>query len=239
MQTNKLLIPSIITCVAVVILGICIYKGLNSFAAKERVVTVKGLSERTIDVDYANLNIKYVVGGNIMSEVLAQIETNNKIIKDFAISKGLSNSEITFAVPNIKDKENQEYGTVNQNERYRYYATVKVSFISNKVKQVYEIETSQFKLMKEGINLIQQPDYDYYGNQTQTYTFTQLNKIKPEMIKESITNAKKSADEFAQSSNSKVKKIKSARQGQFEIVSTDNPLKVKIRVVSTIDYFIN
>ena len=96
---------------------------------------------------------------------------------------------------------------------------------------------NQFDLFKEGVNLIKN-DYYYEGENNRTYSFTKLNDIKPDMIKESIKNAKKAADEFAQSSNSKIKNIKSAYQGQFEITSTDDPLKVKVRVVSTINYFV-
>lgn len=222
--------------VAIVIAGFFIYKGLRSFADKERIVTVRGLSERIVNVDNANLVISYAVGGNEMSEVLKEIEQNNKKIKDFVIAKGLTEKEISVNVPNIKDKKNQEYGG-EYNITYRYYATVKITLISNKVSIVRDIEMNQFDLFKEGVNLIKN-DYYYDGEYNRTYSFTKLNDIKPDMIKESIKNARKAADEFAQSSNSKIKNIKSAYQGQFEITSTDDPLKVKVRVVSTINYFV-
>lgn len=236
MKELSLKISVVSLAVAIVIAGFFIYKGLRSFADKERIVTVRGLSERIVDVDNANLVISYAVGGNEMSEVLKEIERNNKKVKDFVIAKGLTEKEISINVPNIKDKRNQEYGN-EYNITYRYYATVKITLISNKVSIVRDIEMNQFDLFKEGVNLIKN-DYYYDGDYNRTYSFTKLNDIKPDMIKESIKNAKKAADEFAQSSNSKIKNIKSAYQGQFEITSTDDPLKVKVRVVSTINYFV-
>ncbi|MDY6394675.1 MAG: SIMPL domain-containing protein [Synergistales bacterium] len=236
MKELSLKISVVSLAVAIVIAGFFIYKGLRSFADKERIVTVRGLSERIVNVDNANLVISYAVGGNEMSEVLKEIEQNNKKIKDFVIAKGLTEKEISVNVPNIKDKKNQEYGG-EYNITYRYYATVKITLISNKVSIVRDIEMNQFDLFKEGVNLIKN-DYYYEGENNRTYSFTKLNDIKPDMIKESIKNAKKAADEFAQSSNSKIKNIKSAYQGQFEITSTDDPLKVKVRVVSTINYFV-
>jgi len=236
MKELSLKISVVSLAVAIVIAGFFIYKGLRSFADKERIVTVRGLSERIVDVDNANLVISYAVGGNEMSEVLKEIEQNNKKIKDFVIAKGLTEKEISINVPNIKDKKNQEYGG-EYNITYRYYATVKITLISNKVSIVRDIEMNQFDLFKEGVNLIKN-DYYYEGENNRTYSFTKLNDIKPDMIKESIKNARKAADEFAQSSNSKIKNIKSAYQGQFEITSTDDPLKVKVRVVSTINYFV-
>ena len=236
MKELSLKISVVSLAVAIVIAGFFIYKGLRSFADKERIVTVRGLSERIVNVDNANLVISYAVGGNEMSEVLKEIERNNKKVKDFVIAKGLTEKEISINVPNIKDKRNQEYGN-EYNITYRYYATVKITLISNKVSIVRDIEMNQFDLFKEGVNLIKN-DYYYDGDYNRTYSFTKLNDIKPDMIKESIKNAKKAADEFAQSSNSKIKNIKSAYQGQFEITSTDDPLKVKVRVVSTINYFV-
>ena len=221
---------------AIIIMGAFIYKGLKSFSDKERVVTVRGLSERIVDADNANLAIKYEVAANEMSEVLTKIEQNNTKIKEFVKSKGLNEEEITVNVPNINDRKADQYSS--QNINFRYYATVKIVLISDKVKNIRDIEMNQFDLFKQGINLVSQPDYYYEENSGRTYHFTKLNDIKPEMIKESIANAKKAADEFAQSSNAKIKDIKSAHQGQFEIIPTDDALKVKLRVVSTIEYFI-
>lgn len=109
MKELSLKISVVSLAVAIVIAGFFIYKGLRSFADKERIVTVRGLSERIVNVDNANLVISYAVGGNEMSEVLKEIEQNNKKIKDFVIAKGLTEKEISVNVPNIKDKKNQEY----------------------------------------------------------------------------------------------------------------------------------
>lgn len=215
--------------------GFCIYKGLKSFSDKDRVITVRGLSEKEINVDYANIKISYTVGTNDMQELLNAIEQNNSKIVSFIKSKGLSDNEITIGVPIIKDKKNNEYGSDNLAKSFRYYSSVTISIISNKVSQVRNIEQSQFELLKQGITL-KKDEYD--ENNKSIYTFTKLNSIKPQMIEESIKNAKIAADQFSKNSNSKIDGIKSASQGQFEIIPTDNPLKVKIRVVSTIDFFV-
>ncbi len=225
-----------VIALALIIMGFFIYKGLKSFSDNTRTVSVRGLSERIVDVDYANLTINYAVGGNDMQQILKEIEQKNAKVKQFAISKGLKENEITINVPSITDKQNQQYGGYDANLLYRYYATVAITFISNNVKSVRDLEENQFDLFKEGINLITQ--YSYNRENEYTYSFTKLNDIKPDMIKESIENAKKAANEFAQSSKSKIKDIKSASQGQFSITPTDNPLKMKVRVVSTIEYFI-
>ena len=80
---------------------------------------------------------------------------------------------------------------------------------------------------------------DYQGRTE--YLFTRLNDVKPEMIEEATTKAREVAEKFAQDSQSKLGKIKRASQGQFSINDRDrqNPHIKKIRVVSTVEYYLS
>ena len=49
------------------------------------------------------------------------------------------------------------------------------------------------------------------------YLFTRLNQVKPEMIEEATTKAREVAQKFAADSESRLRKIKRAAQGQFSI----------------------
>jgi len=68
-----------------------------------------------------------------------------------------------------------------------------------------------------------------------------LNDIKPAMIEEATRNAREVAEKFAADSSSTLGKIKLARQGQFSITDRDqnNPHIKKVRVVSTIAYYLS
>ena len=68
------------------------------------------------------------------------------------------------------------------------------------------------------------------------YEYTQFQQLKPEMMAEAITNAEKTAKQFAENSHSKINKIVEAGQGEFSIDDSDIPYKKKVRVVSTITY---
>jgi hypothetical protein len=60
------------------------------------------------------------------------------------------------------------------------------------------------------------------------------------MIEEATANARAVAEKFAADSNSKLGKIKSAQQGQFSISDRDTstPHIKKVRVVSTVEYYL-
>lgn len=239
MEKNKqlsIIIIGICVSISLLFVGFFIYKGLKTFSDKERVVSVRGLSEMIVDADYANLKIKYTEGDNDMQSLLNKIEDNNNKIVSFIKSNGLTDSEINLGVPVIKDKKNTEYNNNYSSNSLRYYCEETITIQSNKVENIRKIELSQFDLYKQGITL-SQSSYEYEGDSK--YTFTKLNDIKPKMIEESTNNARIAGEQFSKNSKSKLGGIKSAYQGQFEITPTENPLKLKVRVVSSISYFLN
>lgn len=63
-------------------------------------------------------------------------------------------------------------------------------------------------------------------------------KMKPKMMQEAIRNAEKTAEQFAENSNSRPGKIMTADQGQFSISDRDSntPYIKKLRVVTTVTY---
>ena len=62
--------------------------------------------------------------------------------------------------------------------------------------------------------------------------------MKPQMMQEAISNAEKTAQQFAENSKSTLNKIISADQGQFSIDDRDSntPYIKKVRVVTTVTY---
>ncbi|MBQ9254121.1 MAG: SIMPL domain-containing protein [Bacteroidales bacterium] len=232
---KKIGINSIWICLGLCICGYFIYKGLKTFSDKERTVYVKGLSEKIVEADYATMTITYTLGGNEMQEVLKQIEANNNKIKSFIKSKGIDEKDITVSTPMIKDKTNTEWAEdTDRKYTYRYFASVNIAIASNKTKAVREVEVNQFDLFKEGIQIQQY----YYDDNSAKYEFTNINDLKPSMIKEAAANAKKAATELSANTGSKIGNIKSASQGQIDVSTTQNPLELKVRVVSTIEYFL-
>ena len=82
---------------------------------------------------------------------------------------------------------------------------------------------------------------DRYNTQPIPYNYSvRPNSIKPEMIAEATKNAREAANKFAEDSESKLGKIKSAYQGQFSIEDRDNytPYIKTVRVVTTLTYFL-
>lgn len=216
-------------------LGYFISGAVISYKEYDRSVTVKGLSERELPADIVIWPIVFTEAGNDLSALYASIDGNTKKIKDFLVSKGIDATEVTASSPSITDKSAQQYSDTTKAE-FRYTAIETVTVYSTKVDLVRQVMTELAELGKQGI-AFNSADYQ---NQNE-YIFSGLNKIKPEMIQEATTKAREVALKFAQDSNSKLGKIKQASQGQFEIMPRDknNPHIKKIRVVSTVEYYLS
>ena len=135
--------------------------------------------------------------------------------------------------PRITDKLAENYG--NRPVGIRYTGQQTLSVYSDRVDLVRRTMARLTDLGKSGIVL----GGGRYGEQPE-FLFTGLNAIKPEMIEEATRNAREVALKFARDSESRLGRIRSARQGQFSIADRDRHTAYlkKIRVVSTIDYFL-
>lgn len=225
---------AIILCIGLIIMGACIADGLTSAFQSDRIVTVKGLSEREVPADKVTWPLVYKELGNEPAEMYNRLGTKNRQVIDFLKGKGISENEISESAIQVSDRQADSYD--QNNILYRYKATSVITVTSSQVELIRKIMQSQSELMKMGIALITEE----YGTNTVKYEFTGLNEIKPDMIEESTKNARATAEKFAKDSDSKLGKIRKASQGQFSIDNRDanTPYIKRIRVVSTIEYYI-
>lgn len=230
---SSAIVCAVILAVGIFLLGVEVNSGLGSISANQRTVTVRGLCEKEVTANKVTWPIVSKSVGNDLPSIYSAIEGTNKAILSFLKSNGITDAEISINPPQVVDLQADRY---NSNPvTYRYNVTNVVVVTSSKVDQVRKLIERQTELMKQGIAIVA-GDYQY---QT-TYEYTELNTIKPGMIAEATKNARQAANKFAEDSESKLGKIKTASQGQFSIEDRDQytPYIKRVRVVSTIVYFL-
>ncbi|MEZ3551728.1 MAG: SIMPL domain-containing protein [Muribaculaceae bacterium] len=230
---SSAIVCAVILAVGIFLLGVEVNSGLGSISANQRTVTVRGLCEKEVTANKVTWPIVSKSVGNDLPSIYSAIEGTNKAILSFLKSNGITDAEISINPPQVVDLQADRY---NSNPvPYRYNVTNVVVVTSSKVDQVRKLIERQTELMKQGIAIVA-GDYQY---QT-TYEYTELNTIKPGMIAEATKNARQAANKFAEDSESKLGKIKTASQGQFSIEDRDQytPYIKRVRVVSTIVYFL-
>ena len=208
---------------------------MDNFTNKDRRVTVKGLAEVEMPADKVTWPIVLKEVGNDLPTLYNRIKSINNTVKDFLTSSGLSDSEISINAPQVIDLNAERYS--NYDNRYRYNITTVITVTSTKVDLVRTIMDRQGELLKDGIAIV---DGGYDAPRT-TYEFTAFQDAKTKMMEEAIKNAQITANQFAESSHSKLGAIVNATQGQFSIDDRDQntPYIKKLRVVTTITYALN
>ncbi|MDE6289098.1 MAG: SIMPL domain-containing protein [Muribaculaceae bacterium] len=230
MDKSKVIAGALVA-VGLLLLGICIKGGIDNFANKGRQVTVRGLSERTVDANLVTWPIVTKEVGNNLPAIYNRIQSTNSRIVNFLESNGLSKTEFAVNAPQVEDRQAQGYNPREVTDRYLVTNVIVVS--SEKVDLVRKLIEKVPELMQEGIAVVD-GDYQYRTR----YEFTGLNEIKPEMITEATQAARQAAERFAADSQSDIGKIITASQGQFSIDDRDQytPYVKTVRVVTYITY---
>jgi len=234
-NTSGAFLLGLFVCLGLLGLGYVLGGSAIKFKEYERTVTVKGLSEREYDADIVIWPIQFTEASNELEALYGALDTSSGKIKAFLRANGIDAGDITLSAPAITDKSAQQYGNTPVGQ-FRYTAQQTVTVYSRQIAAVRNVMSKLSELGKQGI-VITRGDY-----QAQTeYLFTRLNEVKPEMIEEATKKAREVAGKFAEDSASSLGKIKRASQGQFSITARDNnnPHIKKVRVVSTVEYYLS
>ena len=226
-------IEAIIIATGLLLLGSCLQSGIKYFTQGQRLVSVKGLAEMQVDANEVTWPLLYKMLSNDLAGAYTDIDTTNGIIIEFLKANGIKSEDISVSAAGVTDMDADRYSQ-NRSE-YRYLITSVVTVSTSEVEKVRALIKRQVELIKMGVPLAAD---DYRSSVS--YRFTDLNKIKPEMVEEATKNARMSAQKFADDSDSSLGKIKRAYQGQFSISDKDanTPYIKTVRVVNTVDYFL-
>ncbi len=188
--------------------GLFIYCGITRFANKDRAVTVKGLSTREVEADYAVWPLSYAWSGNDLPALYERLEQVTARVKKHLLALGFEEADIRQGSINVHDNWSDYYG--NHRPEYKYTLNTSLIVSTNKVKLVVESQGKEAELLKEGIIVKTEQwnlDYQYNG----------LPELKPSMIEEATQNARAVAQKFADDAQCSLGSIRRASQGQFSV----------------------
>ena len=220
-------------CATVVLAGYFVGNMHKTGKKYDRYVQVKGLSEREVKADLAVWPINITLAGNDLKLLRREIEAQNDEVYNFFLDQGFDKSDLTKGSTTISDARANIYNQNAQNSQFRYLAKSEFTVRTSELQRLQGALSESLELISEGIILGSKNEW-----RPIEYIFTGLNELKPPMIEESTKNAREVAEKFARDSDSRVGKIRLARQGLFTINDRDqNTPEIKlVRVVSTIDF---
>lgn len=197
---------------------------------------VKGLAERRVTADKAYWSIQYTVSDNITSNITdmyKQSESDQQVIINLLKDSGFVEAEIKPGIINYQLKEFRDKNQRLVEQRHSLTGSIDVE--TSKVQQVAQVRSKLNTLITQGLAI---------KNNRPKYLFTQLNDIKPAMLKEATQNARIAANEFATNAGVKVGGIRYARQGGFiirdvgENFGDTKKIEKNVRVVTNVTFLL-
>ena len=211
-------------------IGYLIASSATQLITKNYFVTVKGSAEKSVQADLVVWPITHTVGGSSLTGIQTHLEKNTRFIRQFLLDSGFKDEEIIVSTPRVEDK--WRWNSTESRPAERFSDTMTIILRTHLVEEAISALRRSGILISHGIQLV--------GNDQPEFKFTQLNAIKPALIAEATTNARRSAEQFAKDSGSRLGRIRTANQGQISITDRDvaSPQIKIIRVVSTIEYLL-
>ena len=215
--------------------GYVLGDGLRRAKMAERSVTVRGVSERNVTADLATWTVDFSEQGTELAPVQQSVDAQARNVRGFFQRAGFRPEDVSDANVSVSRERPRD------NEHGPETLTVRrsIQLRTTDVMKARAAYARQAELLRDGVEL---------SGSNISYTFTQLNALKPEMIAEANQNARRSAEQFARDSGTAVGRIKTASQGYFSVGARDgedcddcgssggsSPFQ-KVRVVTTIDY---
>jgi hypothetical protein len=216
-------------------------QGYRQGRLADRYVTVKGIAERNVQADVALWPIRFVATAEELGRARDDLARGETAVRDFLARQGVPPEAVEVQHLEVTDVLANPYrsGPVG-GSRYIIAETLMVRSLDP--VRIQKASQSIGELVEAGVVLSASG-----GSEAgPTYLFTGLTGIKPEMIAEATSNARRAASQFAADAGSRLGGIRRANQGLFVILPRDpapgmtegGQRHKTVRVVATIDYFL-
>ena len=235
-QAQIALAASVPLALGLIVGGYMLGDGLTRAKAYERSVTVRGLAERDVTADLATWTLSYSATSPDFAAAQASVDSDTNAIRAFF--KGLGFPDDAVQPTGVNVTRNEPVYGANETRPATFTVRQRVALRTHDIVRAQQAVRRQFDLIRRGVMLEEGSGI--------AYAFTKLNDIKPAMVAEATRDARASAQQFANDSDTGVGAIKSATQGYFEVTSrdgdsggnwgaADTPFK-KVRVVTTVEF---
>lgn len=180
-------------------------------------VTVKGLAEKIVRSDLAEMSVKFSNKKfeNLEDLYKKRVADKEKVLK-FLKDHGVTNEEIVnFSMDTsdyIEETENKLESGIISTKKNRYFeSNDEFSIKTKQLEKVNAVKADVMKLLSENVFVT----YDY------NYKLTNFIDIKLGMMKEASANARKNAEVFVEPQGLKIDDIVYLHQGEVTIRAED------------------
>ncbi len=216
-MTNKgLSVFGLIIGGCLVIVSIIVAYAIYQVRSLDNVISVSGYSQKIITSDVGKWNsyISRQADTSKLSDSYRLMKGDLEKVMAFLKANGVEEKDITVGVIDVQTNYNygSNYGG-KSGEITGYNLTQNIQVQLSDVEKITRIAQKSGELIDQGVTFASRP-LEYY--------YSKLADIKLEMLSKATEDAQVRASKIAESSGSKVGKIKSASQGVFQITQVNS-----------------
>lgn len=179
----------------------------------DQTITVTGSARKRIKSDLVIWTAGISYQSSTLSDAYRSLSEAVPRVKAYLVSKGIAENQITVSSISSQTLHGKTSDGGETSEITGYSLRQELSVRSNEVDKIAQIAREATELINQGI-LIE-------SNAPQ-YLFTQLGDLKIEMLAEAAKDAKKRAEQIAQSTGSSIGSVRTARMGVLQITPADS-----------------
>ena len=179
----------------------------------DEAITVTGSAKKRIKSDLVVWSAGVTAQSPQLTEAYKQLSDNIPKIKQYLISKGIAENEMTISSIATTTLKKQDSNGVETSEVNGYLLKQSIEVRSGNVDKIAQIAREATELINQGI-LIESNAPQYY--------YTQIGDMKIEMLGEASKDAKTRAERIAASTGNSIGAVRSARMGVLQITPADS-----------------
>jgi uncharacterized protein len=206
-QSRNLIWPALILGVALIIVGVFVSGTWVEVSNRNATISVTGSAKKEINSDLVVWRSRFSRQSKTLSESYNKLKDDLAKVKKYLIAKGIPEKDLTVSAIQTRKmqefKNGMETGVING-----YELSQQIEVSSKDVDKITAISRESTELINEGVEFESFPP---------EYFYTKLADLKVSMLAEATKDAKARAEQIAQSSGSKIGKVRSARMGVLQI----------------------
>lgn len=202
--------------IAVLSLGTIVYMTrelTERFLVERTSIEVKGYAEKKIVSDFAVWSGRFVVRHANMTDAYRLIEEDRTKVLDFLKKNGVDHDDLTFNPLSLFPQYKLSDTGASTNVVESYEASLEFKVASSDTDKIFKISRDSNDLVGQGVQFSSFPP---------NFIYTKIDEVKVELLEDAAKDAYKRADHLADSSDVSLNKLKSIRQGVFQITPEYN-----------------
>ena len=179
----------------------------------DQTITVTGSARKRITSDLVVWRSAISYQAPTLSEAYRLLSEAVPRVKAYMVSKGIAENQITVSSISSQTLHGRNSDGIETSDITGYTLRQELWVRSTEVEKIGQIAREATELINQGILL---------ESMAPEYLYTKLGDLKIEMLAEAAKDAKRRAEQIAQSTDSSIGTVRTARMGVLQITAADS-----------------